>query len=107
MLLDRAVFRMYVKEGCPFCDEARELIVTKLNSTLQAIDVTNHPELHNGIIEQTGHKTVPAIFLGDEFVGGCDDLKNSQDSAEFRVKVLTEEISILRSEVMRLRRSLY
>mgnify|MGYP003140745659 CR=1 FL=1 len=105
MLLDRAVFRMYVKDGCPYCDKAREIITRDLSSTLQAIDVTNHPDLQRNVAKETGHKTVPAIFLGDEFVGGCDDLSEKAGSSDFRVRVLTEEVNILRSEIMRLRRS--
>jgi len=106
MLLDRTVFRMYVKAGCPFCDKAVDKIRNELSSTLHTVDITNEPEVHQRIIEETGHRTVPAIWLGDEFIGGCDDLLNLCDSDSFTVKVLREEIKILRNEVIRLRRSI-
>ena len=106
MLLDRTVFKMYVKKGCPYCDKATKKIVEGLNSTLYTVDVTDEPELRQRVIEETGHKTVPAIWIGEDFIGGCDDLLKLCADDSFRVRVLTEEVSILRSEVIRLRRSL-
>jgi len=49
---------------------------------------------------------VPAVYLGAEFIGGCDDLVEKSKSADFKINVLREEVSILRSEVIRLRRSI-
>jgi glutaredoxin 3 len=106
MLLDRTVFKMYVKQGCPFCDKAAEKITKDLSSTLHTIDITDNPQVRQKIIEETGHKTVPAIWVGDEFIGGCDDLFRLCEEENFIIKVLREEVNILRNEVIRLRRSL-
>ena len=74
MFFERPVFKMYVKTGCPFCEKAREIILKDLKSSLHLIDVTDQPDLRQSIIEETGCKTVPVIFLGESFIGGCDDL---------------------------------
>ena len=106
MLLDRTVFRMYIKDGCPFCDKAKDVILNDLNSSLHTVDVSEESEIHELIIKETGHRTVPAVYLGTEFIGGCDDLVERSQSTDFRINVLREEVSILRSEVIRLRRSI-
>lgn len=41
---------------------------------INVIDVTNDDELFQNIQAKTGWDTVPQIFIGDEFIGGCDDL---------------------------------
>ena len=105
MFLERSVFKMYVKTGCPFCEKAREIILKNLNCSLHLIDVTYQPDLRELIITDTGQKTVPAIFLGSEFIGGCDDLINLVETGDIKMKILTEENRILREEVKKLRRS--
>ena len=106
MFLEKSVFKMYVKAGCPYCEKAREIILNNLKSGLHLIDVTNQPDLREMIIRETGQKTVPAIYIGDEFIGGCDDLINLVETGDIKMKILVEENCILREEIMRLRRSL-
>jgi glutaredoxin 3 len=106
MLVNRTVFKMYVKDGCPFCDKAKDIILNELKCSLHSIDVSKDSNLRELIIEDTGQKTVPVIFLGDEFIGGCDDLTKLSESSSFRLKVIHEEVLILRDEVSKLRRSL-
>jgi glutaredoxin 3 len=105
MFLERSVFKMYVKTGCPFCDKAREIILKDLNCSLHLIDVTHQPDLRELVIADTGQKTVPVVYLGDEFIGGCDDLvKLCEEGIENRI--LREEVNILKEEVRTLRRGL-
>ena len=77
-----------------------------LNCSLHLIDVTHQQDLRELIIADTGQKTVPAIFLGSEFIGGCDDLINLVETGNIEMKILTEENRILKEEVKSLRRSL-
>ena len=106
MFFEKSVFKMYVKSDCPYCDKAREIILRDLKSSLLLIDVTNQPDLREMIINNTGQKTVPAIYIGEEFVGGCDDLVKAVDTPELKMKILIEENCALREEILRLRRSL-
>ena len=105
MLLERPVFKMYVKGGCPYCDKARDIILRELKTSLHLVDITEQPDLHELIIADTGQKTVPVIFLGKEYIGGCDDLVKLCENG-IESKILKEENSILKEEVMRLRRGL-
>ena len=100
---ERTVFKMYIKESCPFCVKARDFIVNDLQASLQTIDVTDRPHLHEAVKDETGHKTVPAVFLGQEFIGGYDDLIEYADTAGGFIKILREEIFVLREEVDKLR----
>jgi glutaredoxin 3 len=106
MLLEKAVFKMYSKSGCPYCDEAKDLILTTLQNSLHIVDITNQPDTRAMVIEQTGCKTVPVIFLGDHFVGGCNDLIQLHQSGELETMILREENKIMKQEILRLRRSL-
>tara|TARA_R110002074_G_scaffold136780_1_gene281576 strand:+ start:104 stop:424 length:321 start_codon:yes stop_codon:yes gene_type:complete len=106
MRIEKTVFKMYIKEGCPFCTQARDYILNDLRASLHTIDITDQRDLHELIIADTGHKTVPAVFMGDEFIGGCDDLLKYGESVIGLVKLLREEVIILREETDRLRRSI-
>tara|TARA_R110000796_G_scaffold132910_2_gene248397 strand:- start:2424 stop:2744 length:321 start_codon:yes stop_codon:yes gene_type:complete len=106
MKLERTVFKMYVKDGCPYCDKARDIILNEEKASLHVINVTKNLHLRETIIEDTGQKTLPAIFIGKEFIGGCDDLSALQESDKLEVLTLREENQIFKEEIMRLRRSL-
>ena len=106
MILEKPVFKMYIKGGCPYCDKARDLILKDLKCSLHLIDVAHQQDLRDMIVAETGCKTVPVIYLGDEFIGGCDDLINLVETGGVEMKILTEENRILKEEVKSLRRSL-
>jgi len=65
---------MYVMSGCPYCVNAERLLVEKGVSQIEKIRVDIHPEQKQHMIQITGRRTVPQIFIGDTHVGGCDDL---------------------------------
>ena len=106
MILERPVFKVYVKTGCPYCDKARDFILKEVKTSMHLIDITEQKDLHELIIADTGQKTVPAIFLGSEFIGGCDDLLELHEKGNLEAMILKEENEILKSEIMRLRRSI-
>ena len=106
MFMGRTIFKMYVKTGCPFCEKAREIILKDLKCSLHLVDVTDRPDLREMIINNTGQSTVPVIYIGEEFIGGCDDLIEAADTPELKMKILVEENCVLREEIMKLRRSL-
>ena len=74
--LNHVPARVYSKPTCPHCSQAID-ILCELQVNLEIFDVTDDPELRQKISESVGNfPTVPMIFLGDQFVGGCDDLRN-------------------------------
>lgn len=64
---------MYASESCPYCRRARALLDSK-GATYTVLDVNRDPRLWQEILGRTGRDTVPQIFIGDQHIGGCDDL---------------------------------
>ena len=65
---------IYTKDYCPFCHRALALLNSK-NVELNQIKIDVNPELRAPMIERTkGRSSVPQIFIGELYVGGCDDL---------------------------------
>jgi glutaredoxin 3 len=65
--------RVYTTDYCPYCNRAKDLL-RKKGVTFEEIDVTNSQEQRQFLIEATGQRTVPQIFINQKPVGGCDDL---------------------------------
>ncbi len=64
---------MYTTRFCPFCMQARALLERK-GVDYEDIAVDNDPELRREMTERSRRQTVPQIWIGDEHVGGCDQL---------------------------------
>jgi len=65
---------MYSTAVCPYCIRAEHLLHSKGVSEIEKIRVDLQPELRIEMIEKTGRRTVPQIFINGEHVGGFDDL---------------------------------
>ena len=64
---------LYTGRFCPYCQMAKALLAQKGVQQIEEISADD-PEVRARLIEQTGRRTVPQIFIGDTHVGGCDDL---------------------------------
>ena len=64
---------MYANGWCPYCARARALLQSK-GVTWTEIDVEAQPARRAEMVERSGQRTVPQIFIGTQHVGGCDDL---------------------------------
>ncbi|NMF90145.1 glutaredoxin 3 [Aromatoleum petrolei] len=65
---------MYATAVCPYCVRAEQLLRRKGVQDIEKIRVDQDPVRRDEMIELTGRRTVPQIFIGDTHVGGCDDL---------------------------------
>jgi glutaredoxin 3 len=65
---------MYTSAVCPYCINAERLLKNKGVTEIEKIRVDLQPELRVEMMEKTGRRTVPQIFIGDQHVGGFDDL---------------------------------
>jgi glutaredoxin 3 len=65
---------MYCTQVCPFCVRAERLLVSKGVGAIDKVRVDLEPARRDEMIEKTGRRTVPQIFIGEHHVGGCDDL---------------------------------
>ncbi len=65
---------MYSTGVCPYCIQAERLLTAKGVATIDKIRVDLQPEQRAVMMEKTGRRTVPQIYIGDTHVGGFDDL---------------------------------
>ena len=65
--------KIYVKSYCPYCSRAKDFLTQK-KVPFEVQDIENDPESAQKLFARTGFKTVPQIFIGDECIGGYDDM---------------------------------
>lgn len=66
--------RMYTTQVCPYCLRAKALLKQRGVEAIDEIRIDLDATQRDRMIELTGRRTVPQIFIGDTHVGGCDDL---------------------------------
>ena len=64
---------IYTKSWCPYCARAKAHLNDK-GVTFNEIDVTTDPLREKEMVDRSGRRTVPQIFINDSHVGGSDDL---------------------------------
>ena len=66
--------KMYSTLVCPFCIRAKALLKQRGVTQIDEVRVDLDPSQRDTMIQITGRRTVPQIFIGNTHVGGCDDL---------------------------------
>ncbi len=66
--------RMYCTAFCPYCVRAEMLLKSKGISEITKIMIDSVPDGFRDMMELTGRRTVPQIYIGDRHIGGFDDL---------------------------------
>lgn len=66
--------RMYCTAFCPYCVRAEMLLKSKGVDEITKIMVDSVPDGFKNMIELTGRRTVPQIYIGERHIGGYDDL---------------------------------
>ncbi len=69
-----AKVRMYSTQVCPYCQMAERLLRSKGVTELEKILIDKDPAQRAEMMEKTGRRTVPQIYIGETHVGGYDDL---------------------------------
>jgi glutaredoxin 3 len=69
-----AKITMYSTAVCPYCIRAEALLRQRGVQDIQKIRIDEDPAERDRMIEITGRRTVPQIFIGEQHVGGFDDL---------------------------------
>ena len=64
---------MYTTAVCPYCVMAERLLVSK-GVEIEKVRIDLEPARRAEMMEKTGRRTVPQIYVGDTHVGGYDDL---------------------------------
>jgi glutaredoxin 3 len=65
---------MYSTAVCPYCVRAEQLLQRKGVTDLEKVRIDLEPARRDEMMEKTGRRTVPQIYIGETHVGGCDDL---------------------------------
>ena len=73
---------MYSTATCPFCVRAENLLRSKGVTEIEKIRVDLQPELRLAMMEKTGRRTVPQIYIGTRHIGGFDELAKLEHSGE-------------------------
>ncbi len=68
------VVKMYCTAVCPYCQMAEKLLNRKGVTEIEKIRVDLQPELRAHMMEITGRRTVPQVYIGERHIGGVDDL---------------------------------
>ena len=69
-----APVKMYTTQVWPYCVRAKALLKQRGVASIEEVRVDLDPAQRETMVQLTGRRTVPQIFIGGAHVGGCDDL---------------------------------
>ncbi|WP_288430015.1 glutaredoxin 3 [uncultured Agrobacterium sp.] len=64
---------IYTRDFCGYCARAKALLESK-NVDFTEYNATENPDYRQEMMDKSGRNTFPQIFIGEQHVGGCDDL---------------------------------
>lgn len=73
---------MYTTGFCPYCKMAENLLRAKGVENIEKIRIDLEPKLRMEMMDKTGRRTVPQIYIGEKHVGGYDDLTQLEREGE-------------------------
>ena len=65
---------IYTTAVCPYCVRAKQLLQKRGVTQLHEVRVDKNPAEKALMMERTGRRTVPQIYIGHKHIGGCEDL---------------------------------
>lgn len=85
---------VYTRSWCPYCTEVKALLKgLKVDFTDVDLDaIVEGDEIQDALYDITGVTTIPQVFVGGKFVGGCDD--TTAKSRNGQLKILFEEADV-------------
>jgi len=81
-----AKVRMYTTTVCPYCIRAKMLLKAK-GVEFEEINVSGDHEKRAWLVQATGRRTVPQIFINDEAIGGFDEMRALDQAGELDKKL--------------------
>ena len=80
---------IYSKSYCPFCVQAKDLLTQKgvEFKSIELDQVGGADNVQNAIQAKWGQRTVPAIWVNGEFIGGCSELKAANANGSLDAKL--------------------
>jgi glutaredoxin 3 len=81
---------IYLTQSCPYCKAARQMLAEK-GCQWQEIDLGEHPERYEEMIQRSGRYSVPQIWIDERHVGGFDDLTALNAAGQLEVLLRAED----------------
>lgn len=75
---------IYTTKNCPYCVRAKSYF-SQHSLAYSEIDLTNQYDEIDRLKQQTGHRTIPLIFINDQFIGGYSDMMEKIESGELKL----------------------
>lgn len=72
---------MYSTRWCPFCVMAKRLLATK-GFPVEEVAVDSDPARRIEMVQRTGRRTVPQIFIGEQHIGGFEEMAELEHKGE-------------------------
>jgi glutaredoxin 3 len=86
-----ASVEIYTRQYCSYCHFAKELLSRK-GVAFREIDITGNQQIRQEMIERSqGNTTLPQIFIGSTYVGGCDELYALEDEGKLDLLLKQDE----------------
>ena len=73
---------MYSSNFCPYCTNAEKLLSEKGFDNIEKIKIDEDLSILEEMIQRTGKRTVPQLFIGNHYVGGFEELRECDKSGE-------------------------
>lgn len=77
---------VYSKSYCPYCGQVKGLF-KKLQLDFQAVDldeIHEGEEVQDNLMQITGSRTVPQVFINGQYIGGCDEIMKLNSSGKLK-----------------------
>jgi len=97
--------KVYTASYCSWCSKAIQFLENE-GLKVRIVDITDDQDERQMLVERTGQKTVPQIWIGDSYIGGYDRMMKMMSTKDLNPIILEEENKLLKAEILRLRRSL-
>lgn len=78
--------KVYTKNYCPFCHRVKDYLKAS-SIEFEEIDLTNNEAGFKELVVKTGSKTVPQVFIDEQFIGGCDDTVALGEKGELQTMI--------------------
>ena len=97
--------KVYTASYCSWCSRAVQFL-EKEGLKVRIVDITDDQDERQMLVERTGQKTVPQIWIGDAYIGGYDRMMKMASTKDLKPIILEEESKLLKAEIQRLKRSI-
>ena len=97
--------KVYSASYCAWCSKAVQFLENE-GLKVRIVDITDDQNERQMLVERTGQKTVPQIWIGESYIGGYDRMMKMASTKDLKPIILEEENKLLKAEIQRLRRSI-